>query len=278
MRMQGNSMGEWVEVSEFPEYEVHPKHGVRRKNGKVLKGRNWIGYPKITLMKDGVKHEKRIHKIVAEHFLPNPDGKPIVNHKDANRSNYSVDNLEWVDNSENQLHRWRTQKEGLKKMKYEKEYGLKKIAKLGVKLRSTFGGDVDIGSLPMSERIRIERIAKAKGPGYRGKIETKVNGAPREMFIEVNDSDRIVPKKVINNIETNSNPKDMLYKETLKKKAGAVGRILTSRAAKNVVKSKPTRNLGILSEKGPSIFSPKKVAAGIGLGATAAGLAAVASN
>jgi hypothetical protein len=64
-----------------------------------------------------------VHKLVAEHFLPNKGGKPIVNHMDSDRSNHSVDNLEWVDNSENQLHRWKTQKEGLKKMKYDREYG-----------------------------------------------------------------------------------------------------------------------------------------------------------
>ncbi len=121
---------EWTEVSSFPEYEIHPTNGIRRKgNSKSLKGRNWIGYPKVTLMRDGKKHEKRIHKLVGEHFVPNPKGLPIVNHKDSVRSNHDAKNLEWVDNSGNQLHRWKTQKEGLKKMKYEKEYGLAKVAK-----------------------------------------------------------------------------------------------------------------------------------------------------
>ncbi len=120
---------DWVEVSGFPEYEVHPHEGIRRKGrNSPLKGRTWLGYPKVTLMRDGKKHERRVHKLVAEHFLPNKGRKPIVNHMDSNRSNHSVDNLEWVDNSENQLHRWKTQKKGLKKMKYKKEYGLSKIA------------------------------------------------------------------------------------------------------------------------------------------------------
>ncbi len=124
---------EWTEVSSFPEYEIHPTNGIRRKgNSKSLKGRNWIGYPKVTLMRDGKKHEKRIHKLVGEHFVPNPKGLPIVNHKDSVRSNHDAKNLEWVDNSGNQLHRWKTQKEGLKKMKYEKEYELKKAASMFV--------------------------------------------------------------------------------------------------------------------------------------------------
>lgn len=118
----------WVEVNGFPEYEVNPYHGIRRKGKEsVLKARTWLGYPKVTLMKDGKKFEKRVHKIVAEHFIPNPDNKPIVNHKDSNRMNHSIDNLEWVDNSGNQLHRWKTQKEGLAKVKYEPEYGLNSV-------------------------------------------------------------------------------------------------------------------------------------------------------
>lgn len=125
--MQHNS---WTEISGFPEYEVHPTEGIRRKGSqRTLKARTWLGYPKVTLMRDGKKHEKRIHKIVAEHFIPNPDKKPIVNHKDSDRMNHSIDNLEWVDNSGNQLHRWKTQKEGLSKIKYEPEYGLKKLKK-----------------------------------------------------------------------------------------------------------------------------------------------------
>jgi len=122
---------DWVEVSEFPEYEIHPDSGIRRKGKESsLKGRNWLGYPKVTLMKDGKKHERRIHKLVGEHFIPNPKGLPIVNHMDSDRSNHTVRNLEWVDNSGNQLHRWKTQKEGLQKMKYEKEYDLKKAASM----------------------------------------------------------------------------------------------------------------------------------------------------
>ena len=122
-------LSEWKEVSGFEEYEVHPRLGIRRKGrDKILKGRTWIGYPKVTLMRDGKKHEVRVHRLVAEHFIPNPEGKPIVNHKDSNRSNFAVDNLEWVDNSGNQIHRWTTERNGMKKRRYEREYGLQKTS------------------------------------------------------------------------------------------------------------------------------------------------------
>ena len=121
------SDNKWMEVVDFPNYEIHPTDGIRRKGKeKTLRGRNWFGYPKVTLMRDGKKHERRIHKLVGEHFIPNPNNLPIVNHKDSDRSNHSVDNLEWVDNSGNQLHRWQTQKSNVKKKKYTREYGMKR--------------------------------------------------------------------------------------------------------------------------------------------------------
>lgn len=45
-----------------------------------------------------------VHRIVAKSFLPNPDNKPEVNHKDRNRGNNNVSNLEWVTHSENIIH------------------------------------------------------------------------------------------------------------------------------------------------------------------------------
>jgi len=119
----GKTKSEWVEVRDFKNYEIHENKGIRqKKNGKLLKGRTWMGYPKVTLMKDGKKHERRIHKLVGEHFIPNPDNLPIVNHKNSNRSDHTKKNLEWVNNSGNQLHRWATQKAGMKKKVYKPEY------------------------------------------------------------------------------------------------------------------------------------------------------------
>lgn len=63
-----------------------------------------VGYLQVKLKKDGKNHYKRVHRIVAENFLPNPNNLPQVNHKDGNKKNNHVDNLEWVNNSQNTLH------------------------------------------------------------------------------------------------------------------------------------------------------------------------------
>ena len=50
------------------------------------------------MCKNGIRKKYRIHRLVAEAFVPNPDNLPIVNHKDENRLNNEANNLEWCDN------------------------------------------------------------------------------------------------------------------------------------------------------------------------------------
>lgn len=53
------------------------------------------GYHQIVLCKDGVRKKHYIHRLVANAFIENPDKLPIINHKDENKLNNRVDNLEW---------------------------------------------------------------------------------------------------------------------------------------------------------------------------------------
>lgn len=56
---------------------------------------------------DGLKHKSyKIHRLVAIHYLDNPENKPQVNHLDFNRQNNMVNNLEWCSMSENHKHTW----------------------------------------------------------------------------------------------------------------------------------------------------------------------------
>jgi len=63
-----------------------------------------IGYMKIGLSKDGEQSYPSIHRLVAEAFIPNPENKRTVNHKDGDKKNNHVLNLEWATYSENIQH------------------------------------------------------------------------------------------------------------------------------------------------------------------------------
>lgn len=73
--------------------------------GEVLKARVYKpGYLAVKLTKDKVKKHKLVHRLVAEAFCPNPQGKPVVTHLDGNKVNNHAPNLEWVTKSENCIH------------------------------------------------------------------------------------------------------------------------------------------------------------------------------
>ena len=95
---------EWKQIRGFPGYEVSNYGRIRSlaRNYKygshgiiVLKTNDRHGYRGVTLFRDGKRHYKAVHRLVAEAFISNPDDLPIINHKDEDRTNNRVDNLEW---------------------------------------------------------------------------------------------------------------------------------------------------------------------------------------
>jgi len=62
------------------------------------------GYFVVTLWKNNISKVHLVHRLVAETFIPNPNNLPEVNHKDGNKLNNCVDNLEWVTQRDNNIH------------------------------------------------------------------------------------------------------------------------------------------------------------------------------
>lgn len=107
--MQLYSKFGWEAVEDLPHLLVNSSGIIfSKKYNRELKG-NLIGkkskYVAISYRDSNkkVKHLK-IHKLVAKAFIPNPENKPCVNHKDGNKLNNNVLNLEWVTHQENCYH------------------------------------------------------------------------------------------------------------------------------------------------------------------------------
>lgn len=74
----------------------------RRKNDKILKALlSSRDYLQINLHKNGEMFKYLIHRLVAEAFIPNPNNYPVVNHKDENKQNNCITNLEWCNTEYN---------------------------------------------------------------------------------------------------------------------------------------------------------------------------------
>lgn len=92
---------------------IFDKNGVRLRLNKSKEISPRIGlYKMVGLNKNRVQSQISVHRLVALHFIPNPENKPQVNHIDGNKLNNDISNLEWVTAKENQKHAFRL---GLKK-------------------------------------------------------------------------------------------------------------------------------------------------------------------
>ena len=66
------------------------------------------GYPEVSVVIKGKQRLMRVHRLVAMSFIPNPENKPQINHKDGVKDNNHISNLEWCTPSENITHAWHT--------------------------------------------------------------------------------------------------------------------------------------------------------------------------
>ena len=98
------------EVSNYGQVKSLTKKGFNKKPALLRQRDNGYGYMICQLLKNNKRRTMATHRIVAMAFVPNPDNKPQVNHKDGDKYNNVPSNLEWCTNSENQVHKFRVLK------------------------------------------------------------------------------------------------------------------------------------------------------------------------
>lgn len=100
----------WKDVVGFEgKYKVSSLGNVINiKTNRILKcNKTTIGYTQVTFVCDGKSKSFHIHRLVGKAFIPNKQQKKQINHKDGDKTNNNVDNLEWVTSSENGIHSYR---------------------------------------------------------------------------------------------------------------------------------------------------------------------------
>ena len=99
-------------LDDYPLYEINEFGVVRNRNTHYVTSQrmNRNGYLYVQLLHEGKNHMCLVHRLVAETFIPNPDGLPLVNHIDECSVHNSVDNLEWISYKDNSNHGTRNER------------------------------------------------------------------------------------------------------------------------------------------------------------------------
>jgi hypothetical protein len=98
---------QWKDLVGYEGFYIISSTGVIKSKKTSTIRKPWLHKGKwlrVSLYKNGVRRNERVHRLVAITFIPNPDNKPEINHIDLNKHNNSADNLEWVTSEENIRH------------------------------------------------------------------------------------------------------------------------------------------------------------------------------
>ena len=130
-------MEEWKDIQDYEGlYAIGSDTTVKslekviiRENGRTYHVKEKIlkqspstgGYLKVTLSKNGVQESKHVHKLVAQAFIPNPNGYDTVHHINHDKTDNRIENLEWVDEHEHQTMHGDERGEQLSKTVYQLE-------------------------------------------------------------------------------------------------------------------------------------------------------------
>lgn len=100
-----------IQIPGCKHYSINEEGTVlNTKTGRVLlTDLNNCGYRRVTLWSEGQRRVRvMVHRLVALHYVDNPDNKPMINHEDGNKINNHYSNLTWVTCKENTVHAFNT--------------------------------------------------------------------------------------------------------------------------------------------------------------------------
>lgn len=110
-------MSRALQIKDFPDYYATDSGDIYSRNyentgriKKLIAVRAKNGYLRVCLHKSKKQFNVTVHRLVAKTFIPNPENKPQVNHKNGIKTDNRVENLEWVTSSENNIHKFRVLK------------------------------------------------------------------------------------------------------------------------------------------------------------------------
>ena len=101
---------QWKKIEGYDNYSVSDTGLVRNDTtGKLLKAFDLdTGYTIIHLYKNKKMKNLKLHRVIAQAFIPNPKQEKCINHINGNRHDNRIENLEWCSHSENNIHSYRT--------------------------------------------------------------------------------------------------------------------------------------------------------------------------
>lgn len=190
-----NVAEEWRIIKDYPNYEVSNLGRLRKGNYYFV---GWVeagGYCRITLTKDKTTKNFRLHRVVAEAFIPNPENKPEVNHLGAKTDNRAC-MLEWTTKSENCIH--------AAKFIKKKRLNYIKINKIDPETNDIITTYTDIPAMEKDgyDNGFVSRCYKGQRRTYKGfkweRIDEKIVECENEIWKPLKDSIYDEVKKFIN--------------------------------------------------------------------------------
>ena len=208
-----------MKCTENPAYEVSSSGRFRSLSGKINERKPHLsGYVRVYVKSVGVR---QLHVLVAKAFIPNdnPECKTIVNHKDGNRSNNHVSNLEWTTPRENALLRTVHTEPTVNEFKFEDIPGeiWKDVSFEGIALRASSLGRVELrggtktfGS-NSADGYKMIAIAKGKTRRVHRIVCTAFHGPPATPCLVVNHKDFNRSNNIPSNLEWTTESENVIH-------------------------------------------------------------------